>query len=206
MEKLIEALNTLKNGEINNLINQKIKSFKIINKKSSEEWFSELCFCLLTANWKAKESIQIQQELGTNRFCEMNHEKLSDFFKEKGHRFWNQRAERICQARKYINIKNILINQKDPRDWLVKNIKGLGYKESSHFLRNVGYDNYSILDRHIIRIMYDYNIIKEIPKSLTKKRYFELEDKLKELAKISNLTLSELDMYLWYLKTGKVLK
>lgn len=206
IKELLKILNKLKHNEISKIINQRIKSFKNLNKKSNEEWFSEICFCLLTANWKAKESIEIQKELGVNGFFELSHQTLADFLKMKGHRFWSQRAERICLVRKYINIKDILLNQKEPREWLVKNIKGIGYKESSHFLRNVGYDNFAILDRHIIRIMYEYDLIKEIPKSLTKKRYLELEDKLKELAILSNLNLAELDLYLWYMETGKVLK
>ena len=40
----------------------------------------------------------------------------------------------------------------------------------------------------------------------TKKKYQEIEDLLKNIAKETDLTLAELDLYLWYMETGKILK
>ena len=159
----------------------------------------------MTATWKAAESIELQNEGCKDGFCSWNEKKLAKFLKQKGHRFWPQRAERIVLARKYKNIKQILKKEKEPREWLVKNIKGLGYKESSHFLRNVGYDNYAILDRHILTLLSKEKIITP-PKTLTKNKYLEIENKLEKIAKKAKLTQAELDLYLWYIKTGKVLK
>jgi N-glycosylase/DNA lyase len=87
----------------------------------------------------------------------------------------------------------------------VQNIKGLGYKEASHFLRNIGFDDYAIIDSHILDILKRYNLIKQ-PKTLTKKKYIEIENILQKIAKQTHLTLAELDLYLWYLETGKILK
>ena len=84
-------------------------------------------------------------------------------------------------------------------------MKGLGYKEASHFLRNIGFDNYAIIDFHIIDILYDNKLIQK-PKTITKNKYLEIEDLLKKIAKKTNLTLAELDLYLWYIETGKILK
>ena len=50
-----------------------------------------------------------------------------------------------------------------------------------------------------------YNIINK-PKTITKNKYLEIEEKLIDLAKKTNLTLAELDLYLWYTETGKILK
>ncbi|MEM3553264.1 MAG: N-glycosylase, partial [Candidatus Bathyarchaeia archaeon] len=97
-------------------------------------------------------------------------------------------------------------NVKNCREWLVKNIKGLGFKEASHFLRNVGYFNLAIIDRHILRILSKYGFISNNSKSLTKKVYFEIESILEMLAKKVDLTLAELDLYLWFMETGKILK
>lgn len=83
---------------------------------------------------------------------------------------------------------------------------GLGYKEASHFLRNVGYEDLAILDRHVLRTMKDYEIINEVPKALTRRKYIELEGKLRNLAAQLNMSLSKLDLYIWYMKTGAVLK
>ena len=88
----------------------------------------------------------------------------------------------------------------------MENILGLGYKEASHFLRNTGHFNVAILDRHILRIMEEYSLIPEIPKTLTKKRYFQIEKTLEKLSRKVDLPLGVLDIYLWYMKTGEILK
>ena len=63
----------------------------------------------------------------------------------------------------------------------------------------------SLIDFHIIDILSYYNIINK-PKTITKNKYLEIEEKLIDLAKKTNLTLAELDLYLWYMETGKILK
>jgi N-glycosylase/DNA lyase len=128
--------------------------------------------------------------------------------KKIGYRFPNIRAQYISETQVHKNFLSKIINDLDGeelRTWLVQNIKGLGYKEASHFLRNIGYDDYAIIDFHIIDILTQYDFIKK-PKTLTKKRYLEIEQDLKHIAKLCNLTLAELDFYLWYLETGKILK
>ena len=68
--QIIKQINILKNSEIKSVIDKRINEFKELNKKSDKEWFSELCFCLMTANWKAKESISIQKAVEKrNRQC-----------------------------------------------------------------------------------------------------------------------------------------
>ena len=126
--------------------------------------------------------------------------------KRNKHRFHNNKTKYIVEARKYKNIKTILVKEDDPREWLVKHIKGLGYKESSHFLRNVGYTDYAIVDRHILNVLLDNKVIKEKPLSLNKKVYLEIEGKLALIGKKLKMNQAKLDLYLWYIKTGKVLK
>jgi N-glycosylase/DNA lyase len=91
------------------------------------------------------------------------------------------------------------------RDWLVKNVKGLGMKESSHFLRNVGYKDLAIIDFHIVDLLEREKLI-ERPKTITPKKYLEIEETLTKLGEKTSLNLAELDLYLWYLETGKILK
>ncbi|MEM2743849.1 MAG: N-glycosylase, partial [Nitrososphaerota archaeon] len=62
-----------------------------------------------------------------------------------------------------------------------------------------------ILDFHIIDLLAKYGLIEK-PKTLTRKRYLEIEKILKEIAEKLNINLAELDLYLWYLSTGKILK
>ncbi|MDX1799069.1 MAG: N-glycosylase, partial [Candidatus Lokiarchaeia archaeon] len=91
------------------------------------------------------------------------------------------------------------------REWIVKNVKGIGYKEASHFLRNIGYTEYAIVDFHIVDLLVKYNIIEK-PKTMTKSKYLEIEKVLKSIGKELELNMAELDLYLWYLETGKILK
>jgi len=86
------------------------------------------------------------------------------------------------------------------RGWLVKNVKGVGYKEASPFLRNVGYFDVAILDRHILTLM------NEDKKALSKKRYLKIENKFRQLASKLGMSCAELDLYMWYIETGWVLK
>ena len=207
MKELINKIENLKQSEIANIIEKRIEDFKNIDKKSNDELFKEICFCLLTANFNAEKSIKIQSEIG-NCFLTDSKEDLTKKLKNYGHRFPKARAEYISESLKCKDkLKDIVKfpDKKALRDWIVNNIKGLGYKEASHFLRNVGFDDFAIIDFHIIDILSEYYIIEK-PKSLTKKRYLEIENILKKLAKKTDLTLAELDLYLWYLETGKILK
>lgn len=205
MNNLFSKIKKLQKSETKNIIDKRLGEFRVLNKKGNEEWFDELCFCLLTSNWKAYESIKIQDQLAGDGFLKWNEEKLAVFLKKSGHRFWPQRAERIVLARKYNNIKDVLQKEVDPRAWLVNNIKGLGYKESSHFLRNVGVFDYAILDRHIINSLIDNSFI-DGKTTLTPKKYLEIEQIMKKICKKFGMSQGELDLYVWYIKTGKILK
>ena len=207
MNGLIKEIEDLKQSKTKEIIDNRIREFKKINKNSNEELFSEMCFCILTANYNAEKTIKIQNEIG-NSFCEDSKDALCNKLKEYGHRFPNARADYIMCSRIYKNNLSNLVNNnnyKIIREWIVKNIKGLGLKEASHFLRNIGFDDYAIIDFHIIDLLVKYGIIKR-PKSLTKNKYLEIEETLREIGKKTNLTLAELDLYLWYMETGKILK
>lgn len=205
--KLIEKIESLKQSEISNIINNRIREFKKINRNSNDQLFNELCFCILTANFNAERTIKIQKEIGE---CFSKDEKndLSKKLQDYGHRFPNARADYILCSREHKDKLKDLVNKSSKntlREWLVKNIKGLGYKEASHFLRNIGFDDYAIIDFHIIDILVENHIIEK-PKCITKAKYLEIEKKLKKIAEQTNLSLSELDLYLWYMETGKILK
>ena len=207
MNDLIQEIEDLKQSKTKEIIDNRIREFKKINKNSNEELFSEMCFCILTANYNAEKTIKIQNKIG-NSFCEDSKDALCEKLKEYGHRFPNARADYIMCSRIYKNNLSNLVNNnnyKIIREWIVKNIKGLGLKEASHFLRNIGFDDYAIIDFHIIDLLVKYGIIKR-PKSLTKNKYLEIEETLREIGKKTNLTLAELDLYLWYMETGKILK
>jgi N-glycosylase/DNA lyase len=185
-------------------IDNRLLEFKKLNSQNNDEWFSELCFCLLTANSKAKTAIAIQKELGVDGFLNKPAEEIAKTIRSHGHRFHNNKAKFIALAREFKNIKEHLSgkNPFEAREFLVKNIKGLGYKEASHFLRNVGYDDVAIIDRHIIRFLVQEKFLKEVPKIINKRIYLECEKILASFA----IPQAKLDLMIWVNMTGEVLK
>lgn len=207
MNDLTNKIITLKNSDISKLVDSRIQEFKELDKKSNDELFKELCFCILTANFNAEKSIKIQKEIG-ECFLTDSKDVLAQKLRDCGHRFPNARAAYISESIKCKDSLGEIVQIHDGnalREWIVENVKGLGYKEASHFLRNVGFDDYAIIDFHIVDLLVDYKLIEK-PKTITKRKYMAIEDLLKKLARKTNLTLAELDLYLWYMETGKILK
>ncbi|MFH2106812.1 MAG: N-glycosylase/DNA lyase [Candidatus Micrarchaeota archaeon] len=207
MQDLLDRILCLKqNPQVSEQVNHCISLFEDLHYKGNELWFSELCFCILTANSKAQTAMNIQAQLGYSGFVSLTEHELAKTIKEHKHRFHNTKAKYIVHARKFHNIKDVLPNNEfNAREWLVMNVTGLGMKESSHFLRNVGYANVAILDRHILKVLLESGSIDSIP-NLSPKNYLRLEKLLSDLCIQTNLSQAELDLYLWYMKTGKILK
>lgn len=209
MQQLLKQINEAKKTQISELISLRERQFLTRKQQGNAEWFSELCFCILTANSTAEKGLQIQNALGYNGFAKLPEKQLVKKLKSLGYRFYNRRAAFIVEARAHKKIKDKIVsieNEFAARDWLAENIKGIGYKEASHFLRNVGYQNLAILDRHILSLMQEHGMIAVKPNSLNRARYLEAEKKLLPLANSAKLSQSKLDLFLWFFKTGKVLK
>jgi N-glycosylase/DNA lyase len=175
---------------------------------------SELCFCLLTANVSVSFGIKAQMQIGTEGFKNLSLEELTEILSSLGHRFARQRAERIVKAREsFHRTLELLKDGSDPqelRDLLSDTcskykVEGFGLKEASHFLRNIGYKNVAIIDRHIFGFLKEKRLIPDY-KTMTRKIYLQSEQAFKELAQELGMSLAELDLYVFYLKTGKVLK
>ncbi len=208
MDDLIKIINNLKESEVMNVINSRIKEFAAFKEESIQKIFREMCFCIMTANCGAEKCIEIHNRMEDD-FLILDRMQLAEKFKECGYRFPNIRSRYIIEARNYIADLEEKLNQSNRdyslREWIVKHIKGLGFKEASHFLRNIGYEDYAIIDFHIIDVLVKYNLIEK-PKTLTKKKYIEIESILRKMGEILKVNLAELDLYLWYLETGKILK
>ncbi|MBT7903646.1 N-glycosylase/DNA lyase [Candidatus Woesearchaeota archaeon] len=208
MKQVLKKIKELKNSDIKTVVETRLSEFEQIGRGNDSQIFLELCFCLMTANFQAEKSIQIQKEIGKG-FLTLSETQLAKKLKELGHRFPNTRAKYIFEARKYLKvIKKKLLefdSEIDARDWIRQNVKGVGMKESSHFLRNIGYKNLAILDFHIIDLLEREELIKR-PKTITPKNYLVIESVLLRLGEKSKLNMAELDLYLWFLETGKVLK
>lgn len=208
MVRLAQALESIRH-EAAPLVEERFRQFKELGEKGSEEeLFSELCFCILTANWSAKGGMKAQQVIGTDGFVKMSQEELENVLSKLHHRFPKARAIYIVKSRWVLGQLRSLLKMPShlAREWLVKNVLGIGYKEASHFLRNVGIEDLAILDRHVLSLMVKYGLIDSLPKSLTRQRYLNLEAILKEEADSFGEPLGKFDLYLWYFVKGIVEK
>ena len=185
-------------------IKNRLEDFK---KIKNNDIFYELCFCLLTPQSNAIICDKAVQRLKQADFKNKNINPINLI---TGVRFHNSKSKYLIELKqKYSKIINELKENNDAkelREFLVKEINGLGLKESSHFLRNIGFRDLAILDRHILKNLNKYNIIKEIPQSLTKNKYFEIEQKFKDFSKKINIPMDELDLLFWSEQTGFVFK
>jgi len=208
MDRLLRTIRDLENSKVRRLVKKRIKEFEANGRKQNTALFKEMCFCILAANFNAERTTQIQRTVGDG-FLTLSRPELSRELRELGYRFPNTRASYIFEAQEVkSSLKGILAsfdNENAMREWLCENVKGLGYKEASHFLRNIGCKNFAIIDSHIMHLLGDHELI-EMPATLTKKRYLEIEEVLRKISQKAGLSLAELDLYLWYMETGKVLK
>jgi N-glycosylase/DNA lyase len=133
------------------------------------------------------------------------------------HRYPNARARYVFASRNFLK-QHCDLRLRDTlgafrchlerRDWLVreKGIKGLGYKEASHFLRNIGFRGYAILDKHVLRCLAELKIIDSPKPPNTRSKYLTVEAKLRELTEKTKIDFDEMDLVLWSIKTGQILK
>jgi N-glycosylase/DNA lyase len=199
-----------------NEISFRLKEFENIwSARNDEEIFTELAFCILTPQSKAKSCWDAIVKLkDQNLLLKGNAEQIKQVLNCV--RFKNKKAQYLGNARKLfmkdgrVSIRpflNMFADIYECREWLVKNIDGLGYKEASHFLRNIGFgEKIAILDRHVLRNLNKLGIIEEVPGSISRAKYMELEKKMIEFSKQIDIPLSHLDLLFWYKETGEIFK
>ncbi len=189
-------------------IRNRLKDF---TRVPSSEYFYELVYCLLTPQSSAVNADKVISLLKANKFKskQINPEPIL--------------RRKDCYIRFHKNKSRYLITVKDQfpliikqldnhatseemRLWLVKNVKGLGWKESSHFLRNIGHRNLAILDRHILRNLVRLGVLSGLPKTLTAKNYLQIEEKFRKFSMHIGIPMDELDLLFWSMETGEILK
>jgi len=179
-------------------IKQRLVQFRSL-PESEYKW--ELIFCLLTPQSKAQKCWEAVEEI--KKISEITEENIKEILIRKT-RFHNNKAKYVIEAiSNWDDIKSQLSNSNilELRSWLAENVKGMGLKEASHFLRNIGKSNnqIAILDRHILR-----NLRVEGVKS--RKDYFEIEKMFLKRASDEGVTADELDLIWWSKENGEVFK
>ena len=197
-------------------IRSRLSEFARVGRSGSHEaLFEELTFCIYTAGASARMGLRSVEGVrpvlmnGTKR-------QIQKSLRTR-HRFPNARGAYVWETREYLRercdlkLREVLNDLRDAdqrRDFFAANrdVRGLGYKESSHFLRNIGYRGYAILDKHLLGRLAEFGVIDSAKPPSTKNRYVTIEERLKQFAESIAIDFDELDLLLWYSKTGEILK
>ena len=184
---------------------------------SNARLWEELVFCIFTAGASARMGFRAVDAIRP-LLMDGTREAMTVALRNAGaHRFPVERPGYIVVTRSYLRdhcnleLREQLQSFTDPierRDWLAceKRIKGLGYKESSHFLRNIGLMGHAILDKHVMSCLTDLKVVETPKPPATRARYLETEERLRLYAREIRIDFDELDLVLWSMKTGEVLK
>jgi len=204
-------------------IAKRLREFEAIGKKGEHVIFEELCFCLMTPQSKARAADKAIKNMGAalarngkrGLLAHGEAREIAKVLAKSGVRFHNHKAQYICEARERFGGRGALLAHVPKheneeivrRNWLAENVKGLGYKEASHFLRNIGHGNrVAILDRHILRNMKGLGVMGSAPANLGEKNYLALEKKLAGFSKRMRIPLAHMDFVFWSEETGEIFK
>ncbi len=197
-------------------IRRRLAEFDSIWKDGDDSrLWEEMVYCFFTGGCSARmglNSVEAVRPLLANGSQPELAKALSGV-----HRYPNARARYVSASRDFLHQHcNFQLRNKlesfdchfERRDWLVreKGIKGLGYKEASHFLRNIGLKGYAILDKHVLRCLAELKIIESPKPPNGRSKYLKVEAKLRELTKRTKIDFDEMDLVLWSMKTGQILK
>jgi len=199
-------------------IRARLNEFRQLWRSGSDlQLWEELIYCIFTAGASARMGLKAVEAVRP-LMVEGNAKDMTKALVSAGaHRFPVARPGYIVVTRDYLrancqmSLRRKLESFTDPierRDWLAqeKQVKGLGYKEASHYLRNIGLGGYAILDKHVMSCLMDLKVVDTAKPPASRARYLETEDKLQLFAREIGIDFDELDLVLWSMKTGEVLK
>ncbi len=197
-------------------IERRLAEFRAVYERGDEAIFEELCFCILTAGSSARMGLRTVEAL-RDILLTGTEKELQKRAQVHRVRFWRLRPAYIYRTREYLRdrydmkLQKLLESFDDPRerrDFLATNrsIKGLGFKEASHFLRNIGFQGYAILDKHIVNSLREMGIIDKRLTPASRKGYLAIEERLTRFSREIGIDMDHLDLLLWSRKTGEILK
>jgi len=197
-------------------IEARLEEFRSIwNSRDEAAILKELLFCILTPQSKAKACWSAIDEMSCSDLL-MNG-SYEDVLSSIGSvRFKYKKAGFLIEARERFGGPSgpsmadriaSFPDNRSARNWFAENVKGIGYKEAGHFLRNIGLGrDIAILDRHILRNLAGYGVIDEVPSSINRKLYLDIEIKMEEFSGEIGIPMDRLDLLLWYKEAGDVFK
>ena len=214
-------------------INQKFERPKQWKDFKEAQLWQELCFCILSANVSFELAKSVIQKLSDhdmlnsawliadkselvlfNFLDSPNFEPVKKNGDLRRYRYPKVKSYQIINAAKRLysnsSITEILStfdSDVEARNFFYTEISGLGIKEASHFLRNIGFaSSLAIIDVHVLDFLKEFSLVDfDMGSSLTLRNYLLLEKTLKNLSEYHGLNLSILDLAIWEsMKNGNV--
>jgi len=194
-------------------IDNRLSEFSNIHLRGDdEEIFRELCFCILSSGVGPKMAERSVTVLG-DKLLNGSAAKLKNLL--VGTHKYPDKVSYIHDTREYLKegLNLCLITKlksiEDPderRDFIAgnKNIRGMGYVQASHFLRNIGFCGYAILDKNILKSLYELGITQDIKPPTSRKRYMEKENRFREFSNEVQISIDKLDLLLWYRRANSI--
>ena len=206
---------------------------KTWHEMSETRLWEELCLCILSSNVSYELALSAFWHLRNMRLLnpkwiigrETEVERIADELSKRiylprrkdgslrKYRFPHTRARNIVNATKvlYQNDHDLLWvlrksdSEQEARAFLAENIPGVGLKQASHFLRNIGYSrSLAIIDSHVMGFLIEMGAIrKEKIKIVTPEIYIRLEKVVKNLCDSLGVNLSIFDMAIWQYMRGR---
>ena len=213
----LDALRTLYR-ERRDEITARLQEFEAVwEEGDDEDLFAEMVFCLCAVQTSARVSDRAARRLRAAGLLRSgSRRRVRDVLRGGYVRFHETKSEWIVDARKRFveggptirsELERLASDPPALRDWLETEVRGLGSKEASHFLRNIGLGaNLAILDRHILRNLQELGVIDSLPPTLTRPRYRAIERDLRTFCERIGIPVAHMDLLLWAKETGFVFK
>lgn len=204
------------------LVEQRLKDFHGLRNSSNHRIFCELSYCILTPQSNALSCDRAVVELERQGILLKPHARVSeleDILKKT--RFWRNKTRYLLKAwdqymadgkdiKKELGLGHDAGENRELRNNIRQDMKGMGIgmKEASHFLRNIGCgQDLAILDRHILNCLSELEVIEGQEASLkSDKDYMRIEKGIGDFCQCENFSMEELDLLLWSAKTGFIYK
>lgn len=196
-------------------IRARLAEFEETYRRGDEAIFEELVFCIFTAGASARMGLKCVEAVRPVLYT--GDEKEIEAAIAGCHLYPAARAAYIVRTRDHLaavcglkmrELIESLPDHYERRRYFAEDplIKGIGYKEASHFLRNIGFRGYAILDKHILRSLHEFGVLDSADPPRSAKRYLECEDRMKQWSAEIGIDFDELDLLLWSNRTGEILK
>lgn len=182
-----------------------------------EEWFYETAFCLLTPQSKAVHADAVIRTLKERGFRDAPFDPV-EILRDPARyiRFHRVKANRLLWLQEHwTEIEPILADARhhaghhrcrERRDDLALRMNGMGLKEASHVLRNIGCRGVAIIDRHLLRCLEECGVIPDRTVAITPRRYHEIELLFEKFSRTVQIDMDELDLLFWSEISGLILK